>query len=102
MQAVRNYEKALLKQSQMSKNERNSELEREVQLAMDQVAALEAWDVANEAQKLLEILGVGITSRKVGELSGGQKKRVAMAATLLAKPEVVVLDVGPTAFKFRI
>ncbi|CAI5969678.1 unnamed protein product [Closterium sp. NIES-65] len=77
-----------------------------LQRAMDGVEAMGAWDVVAEAEKLLEILGLGdaaltnggggggggIMERQVSSLSGGQKKRVALAATLLAKPELIILD----------
>lgn len=91
MAAVREYEKALAKQAVMGASE-DKEIQDMVQNAMEKVEALGAWAVAAEAEKLLEILGVGFLDRQVKDLSGGQRKRVALAATLLAKPELVIMD----------
>lgn len=45
-----------------------------------------------EAKAMLNRLGVPDTERKIGSLSGGQRKRVALAAALIHPADVLVLD----------
>ncbi len=58
---------------------------------------LDYWDVYNAESILLKIIdGMNIDdtilNKKLGELSGGQKSKVAFAKLLYSKPEVILLD----------
>lgn len=50
------------------------------------------WTIESEAKSILNKLGISDFNQKTGELSGGQKKRVALAAVLITKAEILVLD----------
>ncbi|GAA0179756.1 ABC-F family ATP-binding cassette domain-containing protein [Clostridium sediminicola] len=54
--------------------------------------AANAWKVENEAKTILTKLGVSNFEAKIGTLSGGQKKRIALASTLISPADLLILD----------
>ena len=59
---------------------------------MDQMEKTGAWNYENQVKEILGKLGIHDLQQRVGELSGGQKKRVGLAKTLVEKPNLVILD----------
>ena len=51
-----------------------------------------AWDLEGDAKSMLNKLGITDYSAKVETLSGGQRKRVALAAVLLSTADLLILD----------
>ena len=61
---------------------------------LERAEAAELWTLDARRDEVLDGLGVGHLSldRPVGEVSGGQRSRVALAALLLAQPDALLLD----------
>jgi ABC transport system ATP-binding/permease protein len=50
------------------------------------------WDYESRIRQMLSQLGIHNLKQKISELSGGQKKRVAIAAMLVESPDFIMLD----------
>jgi len=81
IQAVKVYQDAL-------KSEDSSRIESASQAMND----LNAWDIEHRIQEILGVLNLANNDLPVGQLSGGQRKRIALAKVLIAEPEFLVLD----------
>ena len=79
--AIRRYREAL--------SEGNADSIAEASHEMD---ACNAWDYEDKIEQLLSVLHIARTDESVGNLSGGQRKRVALASVLIESPDILILD----------
>lgn len=79
---IANYDKAV----------QNSEDQDAYQSAFEAMERLNAWDFETQYKQILFKLNLNQLHLKVGVLSGGQKKRLALANALINKPDLLILD----------
>ncbi|AZQ43859.1 ABC-F family ATP-binding cassette domain-containing protein [Nonlabens ponticola] len=79
---IANYERAM----------QNMEDADAYQAAFDQMDAANAWDFETKYKQILSKLKLDDLSQIIGKLSGGQKKRIAMAIALLSDPQLLIMD----------
>lgn len=79
--AIKEYEEALLGSDQQR-----------LQIAIERMDALQAWDYEQRIKQILSQLKIFDFEQKVSSLSGGQQKRVALAALLISEPHFIILD----------
>ncbi|MBO0329332.1 ABC-F family ATP-binding cassette domain-containing protein [[Muricauda] lutisoli] len=82
LKVISNYEKAV-------ENPENTE---QYQKAFEAMERLNAWDFETQYKQILFQLQLSKLDAKVSTLSGGQKKRLALANALLNKPDLLILD----------
>nr|WP_297783387.1 ABC-F family ATP-binding cassette domain-containing protein [uncultured Allomuricauda sp.] len=82
LKVIANYEKAV-------ENPENTE---QYQKAFEAMERLNAWDFETQYKQILFQLQLSKLDAKVSTLSGGQKKRLALANALLNKPDLLILD----------
>lgn len=89
MQVVKSYENITL---QLQENPTSSNLLAELGSLSGRMDQLNAWELERQCHEVLSRLGINDPNRKVGELSGGYRKRLALAAALVAEPDGLLLD----------
>lgn len=78
---IREYEKCM-------ETEGNPELD-SILTRMDH---LKAWDYEQSAKQILSQLKINDFNQKIGHMSGGQVKRIALANAIITEPDLLILD----------
>ncbi|KAB8144371.1 ABC-F family ATP-binding cassette domain-containing protein [Chloroflexia bacterium SDU3-3] len=89
MQVLRAYEQA---SAALAASPADAALQQRVADLVGRMDAAGAWQIEQDARTILSKLGIADLSAPVGTLSGGQRRRVAMAQTLISPADLLILD----------
>jgi ATP-binding cassette subfamily F protein uup len=90
MALIREYE-AISHRMEQGKGELNT-LMSQLSRVTEKIEASGAWDLETSAKVILSQLGIHDFEARVGDLSGGYRKRIAIAAALLSEPDALLMD----------
>lgn len=88
-QLIRQYENSLAK---FNINSTDKKIQNEFFKLQEKMNAAEAWQMESDVKSILNKLGITELDKKIGELSGGQQRRVALAQTLISEANLLILD----------
>lgn len=89
LDVLRDYETALLKHELSAGS---ADTQKKLDQAMERVQALDAWGFDVRIKEMLSRLGISQLTQPIGNLSGGEQKRVALASVLLQDPDLIIMD----------
>jgi ATP-binding cassette subfamily F protein uup len=88
VRCIREYD-AVIKLSETSNDSKTAD---RLEEALNQMNLIEAWDYEKNIIEILTRLEITNTHQVIKTLSGGQKKRVALALTLINRPNLIIMD----------
>ena len=85
-------EMALIREYETLMAEYSEENQVRLEKVMAEMDSLDAWSIESEVKTVLSKLGLSDLSQKVGDLSGGLRRRVQLAQVLLNDADLLLLD----------
>ena len=89
MRVLREYEQTL---ADSQKNPDDASLQKKLIQLSQEMDSLGGWQLESEAKTVLTKLGIDDFTAKAGTLSGGQRKRIALARALITPSDLLILD----------
>ena len=88
VRCIKNYDEVI----RLSETDSSDQLADRMEAALNEMNLMEAWDYEKNILEILTRLEIKDTTQIISTLSGGQKKRVALALTLINRPNLLVMD----------
>jgi len=88
MQAISEYETCL----QIMHRDHSTLIQQRMELAMGRMDALQAWDYEVKVKEILSKFEIGDLEQSVSLLSGGQRKKLALARALIEEADLLIMD----------
>ena len=85
-------EMALIREYETLMADYSEENQARLEKVMAEMDSLDAWSIESEVKTVLSKLGLSDLSQKVGDLSGGLRRRVQLAQVLLNDADLLLLD----------
>ena len=85
-------EMALIREYETLMADYSEENQARLEKVMSEMDSLDAWSIESEVKTVLSKLGLSDLSQKVGDLSGGLRRRVQLAQVLLNDADLLLLD----------
>lgn len=89
IRTIREYEDAA---DRFNRNPDDEKIQAKFMELTSEMDSLDAWNMEAQAKTVLDRLGITDTDRIISELSGGQRKRVALAEALIQPADLLILD----------
>lgn len=89
MKLVMEYEETL---EELSINPQEEKLQNKLFSLNQKMDSMNAWQIESDAKAILTRLGISNFNERVGNLSGGQRKRIALAGVLINPSDLIILD----------
>lgn len=89
MRLLREYESTV---NSLEIDAKNEELQKKLLTLTSKMDAQNAWQLESDAKTVLTKLGIYDFNAKISTLSGGQKKRISLAAALIMPSDLLILD----------
>ena len=89
LKAIKEYETCV---TLMENGHADAVSQERMEKAISDLDRLQAWDYESKVKEILSKFGINDVLKNVGELSGGQRKKAALAKTLIADTDLLILD----------